>query len=207
MDAVETLVAHGCDPWAINSFGLSMLHVAAQGDSANCLYYFKKLGLDLNLKDLRGSTPLHWACYSHSEIALSYILAWNPQLDTKDENGFTALHLAVKSVDTVETVRPVRFLMINGADKDQRDNNEQTPLDLVEDGEVSTQNLANELRRMLVSSNFVSDLDAVERSWLLRVPHADSTHEEDKTEPKEYASLPHHDVWILTRLVAVCVPM
>jgi len=32
--------------------------------------------------DNRGSTPLHWACYSKSEFALSYILAMNPKLET-----------------------------------------------------------------------------------------------------------------------------
>jgi len=93
-------------------------------------------GLDLNLRDQRGSTPLHWACYSHSEIALSYLLAWNPNLDIKDNDGYTALHLAVKSVDHVESVRPVRFLLIRGADKNVQDNDGNTPLDFIEKGEV-----------------------------------------------------------------------
>jgi len=78
MDAVNCLIEHGSDLFAINAFGLSMLHVAAQGDAANALYFFKEKGLDLDLRDARGSTPLHWACYSHSEIALSYILSWDP---------------------------------------------------------------------------------------------------------------------------------
>jgi len=81
MDAVQTLIDLGADPFATNVFGLSMLHVAAQGDAAPSLYYFKKLGLDLNARDKRGSTPLHWACYSSSEIALSYILAWSPEMN------------------------------------------------------------------------------------------------------------------------------
>lgn len=40
------------------------------------------LGINLNDVDKRGSTPVHWACYSHSEVALAYLLAWNPNLDT-----------------------------------------------------------------------------------------------------------------------------
>jgi ankyrin repeat protein len=59
-----------------------MLHVAAQGDAGNALYFFKEMGLDINKKDQRGSTPLHWACYSESEVALSYIVAWNPKLNS-----------------------------------------------------------------------------------------------------------------------------
>ena len=136
MDAAKTLIAYGSDPQAINAFGLSMLHVAAQGDAANSCYFFMSQGLDLNVQDHRGSTPLHWACYSKSEIALSYLLAWNPELDLRDNDGYTPLHLAVKSVDEVECTRPVRFLLIRGANKDIRDENQNTPLDLVENGEV-----------------------------------------------------------------------
>ena len=74
---------------------------------------------------------MHWACYSNSEIALSYLLAWGPNLNAQDQDGFTPLHLAVKSVDTVESTRPVRFLLIRGADKFVADNANNTPLDLV----------------------------------------------------------------------------
>mmetsp|Transcript_48182 Transcript_48182/g.65432 ORF Transcript_48182/g.65432 Transcript_48182/m.65432 type:complete len:100 (-) Transcript_48182:1300-1599(-) len=98
-----------------------MLHVAAQGDAAPSLYYFRKLGVDLNKPDNRGSTPLHWACYSMSEIALSYILAWEPDMNACDIEGQTPLHLAVKSVASLESTRPVRFLLIRGADKEMKD--------------------------------------------------------------------------------------
>eukprot|EP00354_Favella_ehrenbergii_P011337 CAMPEP_0170456526 /NCGR_PEP_ID=MMETSP0123-20130129/4129_1 /TAXON_ID=182087 /ORGANISM="Favella ehrenbergii, Strain Fehren 1" /LENGTH=187 /DNA_ID=CAMNT_0010720029 /DNA_START=892 /DNA_END=1454 /DNA_ORIENTATION=- len=134
MDAIETLMVYGADPLAINFFGLNMLHVAAQGDSAASLYYFRRLKLDINMQDKRGSTPLHWACYSHSEIALSYLLAWGPSLNTQDQDGYTPLHLAVKSVDQVESTRPVRFLLIKGAEKNIRDNQGQSPADLIEAG-------------------------------------------------------------------------
>lgn len=115
MDAVKSLIAHGSDVQAENAFGLNMIHVAAQGDAASTLYFFKQQGVNINKQDKRGSTPLHWACYSNSEIALSYLLAWEPLLDVQDQDGFTPLHLAVKSVDTVESTRPVRFLLIRGA--------------------------------------------------------------------------------------------
>lgn len=81
MDAVLALLAHGSDKDAINAFGLNMLHTAAQGDAANTLHYFYEQRVDMNAQDHRGSTPLHWACYSNSEIALSYLLAWGPQLN------------------------------------------------------------------------------------------------------------------------------
>ena len=34
MDAVHTLMKFGADPHALNFYGLSMMHVAAQGDTA-----------------------------------------------------------------------------------------------------------------------------------------------------------------------------
>ena len=79
--------------------------------------------MKISAEDSKGSTALHWACYSNSEIALSYLLAWEPLLDVQDQDGFTPLHLAVKSVDTVESTRPVRFLLIRGADTSIRDKN------------------------------------------------------------------------------------
>ena len=140
MDAIRILEKYGANIHALNGFGLNMLHVAAQGDVAPPLYYFKERGVDLNLQDHRGSTPLHWACYSNSEIALSYLLAWGPNLNIRDKDGYTPLHLAVKSVDTVESTRPVRFLLIRGADKDITDEEQKKPIDHVED-EVSSQRL------------------------------------------------------------------
>ena len=46
--------------------------------------------------DLKGSTPLHWACYARSEFALTYILALKVDLEIKDKAGYTPLHLALK---------------------------------------------------------------------------------------------------------------
>lgn len=58
------------------------------------------------------------------------------------------MHLAVKSVDHVESTRPVRFLLIRGARKDIRDNKGRLPSDLIK--EVRNKDLAEELTRMLV---------------------------------------------------------
>ena len=98
-----------------------MLHVAAQGDTPLPLYLFWQLGLDLNQKDKRGSTPLHWACYSQSEVAMCYLLAWNPKLDIGDNEGFTPMHIAVRSIDNFESCRPIRSLLIQGASLNIRD--------------------------------------------------------------------------------------
>jgi len=48
--------------------------------------------------------------------------------------------------------------MIRGADKEIRDNRGDTPLDIVKNGEVETNHLANDLRKMLVSFSFLLPL-------------------------------------------------
>jgi ankyrin repeat protein len=108
------------------------LHVAAQGDQPISLYYFKEKGMDLRAKDSRGSTPLHWVCYSKSEIALCYLLSWVTALDDQDIEGYTPLHLAVKSVETLKSTRPVRSLLIRGASREVRDKNDRRPVELLD---------------------------------------------------------------------------
>jgi ankyrin repeat protein len=81
LDACLHLLLAGANKDALNVYGLNMVHVAAQGDSAATLYLFWQLGVPISEKDKRGSTPLHWACYSQSEVALSYLLAWKPDLN------------------------------------------------------------------------------------------------------------------------------
>ena len=111
--------------------------------------------MDIDQQDKRGSTPLHWACYSSCEVALSYLLAWRPNLNLQDNDGYTPLHLAVKSVDSVESTRPVRFLLIRGANTQIRDNEGRTPGNLVTEDEVQTEHLNRELKRMLVSAHIL----------------------------------------------------
>jgi len=74
--------------------------------------------MDISEADNRGSTPLHWACYSKSEEALIYILACNPNLEAQDQNGLTPLHLAIKSVPDLDSTRPVRSLLLKGSSRD-----------------------------------------------------------------------------------------
>ena len=99
----------GADFTVKNVYGANVLHVAAQGDQPCPLYYFVAIkDMDIDETDNRGSTPLHWACYSKAEFALSYILSMSPELESVDQNGFTPLHLAVRAAPEAQLSRTVR---------------------------------------------------------------------------------------------------
>ena len=134
------LIEEGADKYVTNKHGLNCLHIAAQGDQPISLYYFHKLlNLNINEKDHRGSTPLHWAIFSCSELAMIYILTWlsQDQLSSRDEEGYTAMHLAIKSSHKMENSRTVRVLLYHGAPTNIRDQNGFTALDLVKNFEDS----------------------------------------------------------------------
>ena len=48
IDAIKTLIDNKADCHIVNSNGLTMMHVAAQGDTAPPLYIFKKRGININ---------------------------------------------------------------------------------------------------------------------------------------------------------------
>jgi ankyrin repeat protein len=73
------------DIYARSVYGSHVLHVAAQGDQPLPIYYFvRRHSMSLDDRDLKMSTPLHWACHSKSEVAMNYIMALNADLEAKD---------------------------------------------------------------------------------------------------------------------------
>ena len=61
---------HGADIHYKTRAGVSMLHVSAQGDNPASLYYYLDKGMDINLVDELGDTPLHWAASNNAEISI-----------------------------------------------------------------------------------------------------------------------------------------
>ena len=97
--------------------------------------------------DKRGSTPLHWACYSRSEFALLFILSLQPDLEIKDNAGFTALHLAIKSVNQMQSCRSVRTLLLRGSSRKATNSQEVKPIEMINPNMADS--LQTELKSML----------------------------------------------------------
>lgn len=71
-------------------------------------------GFKIQVEDSKGSTPLHWACYSGSESAVNALMAWEAEIDCQDKiYGLTPLHLAVLSGNG----KIVKKLLIRGANR------------------------------------------------------------------------------------------
>ena len=126
----KMLIEIGADLQSVNKQGLSVMHLAAQGDQALLLAHFKELhGLSVEETDSKGGTPLHWAAYLGSEAATSILLSWKPPINYKDSDGQTPLHLATISYNA----RIVRLLLLKGAERGIRDNKGKSASDIAHD--------------------------------------------------------------------------
>lgn len=92
---IDTLMRGGANIYFMNQQDVSMLHVAAQGNSLYSCAYFTNLGLNINQKDKDGATPLFWACLNNSFLVASYLMAKQADINDKDHQSMNCLHYIV----------------------------------------------------------------------------------------------------------------
>src|SRR5215831_16212374 len=97
-------------------------HAAGYGPLANVELLIDK-GADVNAKNRRSSTPLHWAIHDESKVRL--LLSKGADINTRQAQGRTPLFLAAMLGDGVPTMRS---LFAKGADPNLASANRQTPL-------------------------------------------------------------------------------
>ena len=161
---------NGADFHVKTNEGINMLHVAAQGDQAFSLTYFKEKGLSIRSKDKEKSTPLHWACCAGSDTASYYLQSWGVDVNAKDFLGYTPLHLAVRYSARFPNTRAIKELLIKGADRDATEKSGLKPIDLLElidDGDTKDE-LANLLKKptfILPCSHLRQPMIKIEKSY------------------------------------------
>mmetsp|Transcript_14833 Transcript_14833/g.27447 ORF Transcript_14833/g.27447 Transcript_14833/m.27447 type:complete len:515 (-) Transcript_14833:22-1566(-) len=138
---VKRLLEYGADMWAVSRQGLTVIHVAAQGDQPLVISFFQSQGLPIDDVDDRGGTPLHWATYLSSEQATNLLLAWKVNPDIQDSDLQTPLHLATLAGNS----RIVRNLLLSGASRYLKDKEGRTPR------EIATQIGSSHIEDMLQS--------------------------------------------------------
>lgn len=133
IDLIEYLISLGADPFAKDTEEHNIVHIAAQGDQVAAIYYFlSKYYFNINEKDSRESTALHWAAYLYKEVSLSFLIAWGADIHSLDSDQNTPLHLAVQSSCENDDTRCTKILLLKGADRNKRNSEGKRPIEVVQ---------------------------------------------------------------------------
>lgn len=131
LKVLNTLMDKGGDIFLRNNSGLSVMHMAAQGDRANLLIYLKdKFGMNILDRDNSGNTPLHWACYTSAENSLNFLISWMDDINVVDKQGQTPLHIAIHTFSPII----LKKLLFKGANVEKKDNNGKSVLAIIQEG-------------------------------------------------------------------------
>ena len=118
-NVVQMLIDHGSDFKSdINirggRFEDSLLHLGARCAQENFLEFLIKSGLDINVKNNTGSTPLHTAAENgHFEI-VTFLLENGGNVNSVDLDKNTPLHVAVQRMNV--SIETIKILLNYGAD-------------------------------------------------------------------------------------------
>ncbi|WP_187146164.1 ankyrin repeat domain-containing protein [Elusimicrobium minutum] len=105
--------------------GMSVMHVAAANLQADTVRNFALKGIDLDLKDNNGRTPLFYtAGQTRSEKTINFLVENGADINVQDNNGVTPLLLAISKKDDILTNK----LLDAKADVNLADFNGFTPL-------------------------------------------------------------------------------
>ena len=142
-EKVNLLIENGAKVEMRNFMGLSVMHMAAQGDKPNMLIYFKeKFGFSIIDRDFPGNTPLHWACHMAAENSINFLLSWMSDINILDRKGQTPLHLGIYHL------RPkiIKKLIRKGANINLKDFSGRSVLDILNDQKMRVANFEKVLK-------------------------------------------------------------
>lgn len=127
-DCVQKLLDCGADVNFTSPNGVNALHKATKnatlGQSTPIMKLLLDYGLDVNSRDDRQQTPLHYASTQSWIEKLEALLNLGADLSARDEEGITVMHYAAQ----LSTPDFVRWFADHGADVNWSDFNGETPI-------------------------------------------------------------------------------
>ncbi|WP_257266453.1 ankyrin repeat domain-containing protein, partial [Endozoicomonas sp. ONNA2] len=116
------------DPESTHSWheaNMPALHIAAFNGEKNLTKLLEAKGCDINRKDSRENTPLHYALSNHKLETAKTLLEFNANVNIRNDCGFTPLHLAAGIPECSELFT---LLIEHKARVDIPDNNRNRPI-------------------------------------------------------------------------------
>ena len=138
LEIFNQLMESGADVSITNSSGLNALHLASQGNYPNIIVFLiEKYGLDINCKDNKGNTALHWAVYMNSRKAVDYLIYYNIDTNLRDNDGETALGIAINKGNNylINRFNEDFSVLINRKLEENKENLEENENDLDDDSQ------------------------------------------------------------------------
>ena len=123
LPVVQALLACGADVNAQNLNGKSALHLVTRGSTGIARLLLERTP-NVNLRDNRGNTPLHFFVTLGSDALVQRLLELGPEVNACNHLGVAPLHLAV----TTNSAPLVTLLLAAGADATARNGIGGTPL-------------------------------------------------------------------------------
>lgn len=130
LGSVTLLMQHGADPSLRDGEGCSCIHLAAQFGHTAIVAYFVAKGVNMNMQDRNGMTPLMWSAYKVTSLdPTRLLLTFGACTTTQDKlHGNTALHWAILA----QNHTAVSTLVMLGATLDITNAQGDTPYSLLQ---------------------------------------------------------------------------